>query len=37
MTATPFLLCVRGKDDVLLAMLFIVLLFFTSLVSIARL
>jgi hypothetical protein len=28
MTATPFLLCVFGNDDVLLAMPFIVLLFF---------
>ncbi len=35
MTATPFLLCVFCKDDVLLAMPFIVLLSFTSLVSTA--
>ena len=28
MAATPFLLCVFGKNDVLLAMPFIVLLFF---------
>jgi hypothetical protein len=37
MTATPFLLCVFGKNDVLLAMPFIVLLSFTSLVSTTRL
>jgi hypothetical protein len=33
MAATPFLLCAFGKNDVLLAMPFIVLLSFTSLVS----
>ena len=37
MTGTPFLLCVFGKNDVLLAMPFIVLLSFTSHVSTTRL
>jgi len=36
MTATPFLLCVFGKNDVLVAMPFIVLLACTSLASTTR-